>query len=251
MLVTIESPPVEFPVNVLSRQATFEIQYGHIQRPTHFNTSWDWAKYEVYAHKWIDVSEHDWGVALLNTNKYGHAVHSNVIRLSLLRASKSPDPTADIGEHRFSYALMPHTGSFQQAGVIQQSYQLTCPLQLYLTNNPGSHHPPPGFTMHRVLPLEIHESLSWFQVSDSAVIIDAVKKAEDREGCLLVRLYEAYGSRVKVTLRSCLPIIKVTLCNALEDIVNEPGGEVMWKGGSVELNFTPFQVISLLLYLEM
>ncbi|KAH8022840.1 hypothetical protein HPB51_006068 [Rhipicephalus microplus] len=104
---------VEFPVNILSRRATYEIQFGNVERPTHSNTSWDWAKYEVYGHKWIDLSEHGHGVALLNTCKYGHAVHGNVMRLSLLRAPKSPDPEADMGHHKFTYALMPHQGPLE------------------------------------------------------------------------------------------------------------------------------------------
>ncbi|KAH9368692.1 hypothetical protein HPB48_004711 [Haemaphysalis longicornis] len=101
---------VEFPANILSRRATYEIQFGHIERPTHFNTSWDWAKFEVYGHKWVDLSENGHGLSLLNTSKYGHAVHGNVLRLSLLRAPKSPDPDADMGHHHFTYALMPHQG---------------------------------------------------------------------------------------------------------------------------------------------
>uniref|UniRef100_A0A672RDL9 Alpha-mannosidase 2C1 n=1 Tax=Sinocyclocheilus grahami TaxID=75366 RepID=A0A672RDL9_SINGR len=101
---------VEFPVQVRSPNATYEIQFGHLQRPTHRNTSWDWARFEVWGHKWADLSEHGFGVALLNDSKYGYSIHENIMTLSLLRAPKAPDVNADMGHHNFTYALMPHTG---------------------------------------------------------------------------------------------------------------------------------------------
>ncbi|EHH63235.1 Alpha-mannosidase 2C1 [Macaca fascicularis] len=101
---------VEFPARVRSSQATYEIQFGHLQRPTHYNTSWDWARFEVWAHRWMDLSEHGFGLALLNDCKYGASVQGSVLSLSLLRAPKAPDATADMGRHEFTYALMPHKG---------------------------------------------------------------------------------------------------------------------------------------------
>ncbi|UYV61901.1 MAN2C1 [Cordylochernes scorpioides] len=271
---------VEFPVNVLAPHATYDIQFGHVQRPTHFNTSWDSARFEgqdphgkspdgdslrlkgmlqrqqdgldligaiwfkweavllVWGHKWMDLSEHDWGVALINTSKYGYSCHGNVMRLSLLRAPKSPDPHADQGEHRIVYALMPHYSTFQQAGVIQQAYQLHCPVQLHRTPSSAP----------RALPLDICHFFSWFQISTPAVIIDTIKKAEDRAGCLCMRLHEAYGSRVTAVLRSTLPLSKVILCNGYEDVAEDPSSRLDWRDGSVKLSFTPFQILSLLLY---
>ncbi|XP_015920065.1 alpha-mannosidase 2C1 [Parasteatoda tepidariorum] len=242
---------VEFPVNVLSPQATYEIQFGNLQRPTHSNTSWDWAKYEVCGHKWVDVSEYDWGVSILNKSKYGHSVRGNRMFLSLLRSPKCPDPKTDMGKHIISYAVMPHSKTFQQSGVIQQAYQLNYPLHIF----PTSHLAKPGAShyvtnAHRVLPLEMHESLSWFQVSDPAIIIEAVKKAEDRDDCLVVRMYESFGGRVHVNLKSCLPIHKAVLCNALEDVTESAQQKVKWKGNNLELTFSPFQIISVLLYIE-
>jgi hypothetical protein len=99
---------VAFPVDVRSLRATYEIQYGHVERPTHANTSWDVARFEVCAHKWADLSEPGYGVALLNDCKYGYDIAGNVIRLSLLRAPTWPDPVADRGHHRFTYRLFPH-----------------------------------------------------------------------------------------------------------------------------------------------
>ncbi len=101
---------VAFPVDILSPQATYEIQWGNVTRPTHRNTSWDWARFETCAHKWVDLSEGDYGVSLLNDCKYGHDIHDNVMRITLLRSPTMPDPMADFGEHQFKYSLYPHDG---------------------------------------------------------------------------------------------------------------------------------------------
>jgi alpha-mannosidase len=109
---------VAFPVDVLAPYATYEIQWGNVQRPTHRNTSWDWSRFETCAHKWVDLSEGNYGVSLLNDCKYGHDIRDNVIRLTLLRSPTMPDPTADVGEHQFKYTLYPHAG-----GVIVRLYE--------------------------------------------------------------------------------------------------------------------------------
>ncbi|GIY33122.1 alpha-mannosidase 2C1 [Caerostris extrusa] len=156
----------------------------------------------VCGHKWVDLSEYDWGVSILNKSKYGHSVRGNKMYLSLLRSPKSPDAKADMGKHIITYAIMPHSKTFQQAGVIQQAYQLNYPLHIF----PTSHLAKPGAShyvtnAHRVLPLEMHESLSWFQAvlpslraigGDPAIVIETVKKAEDRDDCLVVRMYESF-----------------------------------------------------------
>src|SRR5205814_8119174 len=112
-----------FPVTVNSPRATFDIQWGNVERPTHWNTSWDWARFETCAHKWIDLSEGDYGVSLLNDCKYGHDVRNNVMRISLLRSPTRPDPEADQGEHRFAYTLLPHRGSWDET-TINAAYAL-------------------------------------------------------------------------------------------------------------------------------
>ncbi len=119
---------VEFPLEIRSEQATYEVQYGHVQRPTHFNTSWDMARFEVCGHKWADLAEPGFGVALLSDSKYGYAAHRNILRLSLLRGPISPDPLADLGRHHFRYALLPHAGDFRSAGVIEEGYRFNVPL---------------------------------------------------------------------------------------------------------------------------
>lgn len=221
---------VEFPTTVHSANATYEIQFGHLQRPTHRNTSWDWARYEVWAHRWMDLSEHGFGIAVLNDCKYGCSVLGNVLSLSLLRAPKSPDATADIGHHEFSYAVMPHERSFQEAGVIQCAYNFCMPL---LTTS--------------ALPTP---RISWsaFTVLSPAIVLEAVKRAEKQPHSLVLRLYESYGSTVDTWLQTSLPVKEVFLCDLLErPCSNQP---VTFKDQGVKLSFTPFKVLSLLLVLQ-
>uniref|UniRef100_A0A667YA75 alpha-mannosidase n=1 Tax=Myripristis murdjan TaxID=586833 RepID=A0A667YA75_9TELE len=219
---------VEFPVRVRSPNATYEIQFGHLQRPTHRNTSWDWARFEVWGHKWADLSEHNFGVALLNDCKYGYSVHRNIMTLSLLRAAKAPDANADMGTHHFTYAIMPHTGSFQDASVIQCAYNLNFPLRL-IRSAPGT--------------------VPWsaLSVSDPAVILETVKQAEDRKGSLVVRLYESHGSSVTTMLRFTLPVREAWHCDLLER--PDPTQPAHITPDGIILNFSPFQIVSLLLHL--
>ena len=212
---------VEFPFNLRSQNATYEIQFGHLQRPTHFNTSWDLARFEVCAHHWADLSEPDFGVALLNDCKYGYSTHGNVMRLSLLRSPKNPDPTADQGQHTFRYALLPHSGSFQQAGIIEEGYAFNQPLIVFPTNKKPS-------------------QVSFFSTSSPHVLIETVKKAEDSDA-IVVRLYEAHGTRGTVRLRSSLPIKSITCCNLLE----EEDVAMQWSDGGVDFEVTPFKIVTL------
>ncbi|XP_048338131.1 alpha-mannosidase 2C1 isoform X2 [Sphaerodactylus townsendi] len=221
---------VEFPAKVRSPNATYEIQFGHLQRPTHWNTSWDWARFEVWSHKWMDLSEHGFGVALLNDCKYGCSVRGNVMSLSLLRAPKSPDATADMGHHQFTYAAMPHLGSFQEAGVIREAYNLNFPLH--------------------VAPCGSERCQAWsaFSVESPAVILETVKQAEDRSDALVIRLYESHGSTVETWLRLSLAVQEAVLCDLLER--PQPRGSLLLEERGVRLSFTPFQVQSVLLVLK-
>ncbi len=148
---------VEFPLNVRAEQAAYEIQFGHLHRPTHFNTTWDLARFEVCGHKWADLSEAGFGVALLNDCKYGYAAHGNLLRLSLLRSPTNPDAHADEGLHNFRYALFPHPGSLQEANVIQEALCFNVPLLLARSEGKPS-------------------SCAYFQVNSSSVVIDTVKR---------------------------------------------------------------------------
>jgi alpha-mannosidase len=217
---------VDFACGIRAVNATFEIQFGHLQRPTHFNTSWDIARFEVCGHRWADLAEPDFGVALLNDSKYGYAVHGNVMRLSLLRSPKKPDPQADMGDHAFTYSLMPHTRTFQDAGVITEALNLNMPLHLRGTSRRA-------------------ESVQWFNGSNPAFIIDTVKQAEESHD-IIVRGYEAHGTTGTTRISSSLPVRSAALCNLLE----EDEGELTWRDGAVDLSFTPFQIRTIRLALE-
>uniref|UniRef100_A0A671UPQ0 alpha-mannosidase n=1 Tax=Sparus aurata TaxID=8175 RepID=A0A671UPQ0_SPAAU len=226
---------VEFPVRVRSPNATYEIQFGHLQRPTHRNTSWDWARFEVWGHKWADLSEHNFGVALLNDCKYGYSVHENTMTLSLLRAPKAPDANADMGTHHFTYAIMPHAGSFQEASVIQSAYNLNFPLRS-IQCSPNT--------------------IPWsaFSVSSAAIILETIKQAEDRKRALVLRLYESHGSSVTTTLlflfiqfTAIWHVFFVVFCDLLER--HDPTQPAHMTSEGITLTFSPFQIVSLLLIL--
>ncbi len=121
---------VASPVDILNPAATYEIQWGNVQRPTHRNTSWVWARFETCAQKWVDLSEGDYGVSVLNDGKYGHDIRDNVVRISLLRSPTSPDPLADQGQHTFTYSVFPHTGNWDER-TIGAAYALNDPWIIY------------------------------------------------------------------------------------------------------------------------
>jgi alpha-mannosidase len=217
---------VEFPLNLHADYATYEIQFGHLRRPTHFNNSWDMARFEVCAQHWADFSEPDFGVSLLNDSKYGYSVHDNVMRLSLLRSPKMPDPQADMGTHSFRYALLPHADSPIEAGVIEEGYRFNSPLLIYPS-------------------LAELQSQSFFRVSGGSLVLDTVKKAEDSDAIIL-RIYEAHGKRGTCRLESSLPVSKAVQCNLLET----DESQLPWDENGVEIPYAPFQLITLKLYLR-
>ena len=118
---------VHFPTTITSEQATFDIQYGHVKRNTHKNTSWDRAKFEVVGHKYADLSNNDYGVALMNDCKYGYSIFDNTIDLNLLRSPNNPDADADIGYHEFIYSFYPHDKDLIRSNVIKESTLLNHP----------------------------------------------------------------------------------------------------------------------------
>lgn len=217
---------VAFPVAVRSLLATYEIQFGHVQRPTHANTSWDLARFEVCAHKWADLSEPGYGVALLNDSKYGYDIAGNVIRLSLLRSPTWPDPVADRGRQRFVYSLFPHRGDLRQAGVIDAAYDLNVPLHVTPVE-PGQAASP--------------RRRSFLSCNTPHVVIDTVKPPEDGSQGLVVRLYEAWGQRGPVTLTAPGEIGLAARCDLLE---RDPD-ELAVEGSSVTVDVSPFEIVTL------
>lgn len=211
---------VEFPVAVREEFATYDTPFGHVRRPTHFNTSWDMARFEVCAHKWADFSESGFGVALLNDSKYGYAVHGHVMRLSLLRAPQMPDKEADQGAHRFRYALMTHPGDFRTAGVILEAANFNAPLLLRRGTSA--------------------DAASWMACDMPSFVVETIKKAEDSNDCV-IRGYESWGGRGRATLSTALPVRRAFRSNALED----DGPAVSCSAGKIRFDVKPFEIITL------
>lgn len=184
---------VAFPVDIRSTYATYDIQYGNVRRPNHWNTSWDQARFESVAHRFVDLSEHDYGVSLLNDCKYGHDVKDNVIRLSLLKAATHPDYLQDQGVHEFTYSLYPHAGDFVEGRTVQEAAALNIPICI----NQGN----------MKLPFTSFISVNASKVKQPSseeitpIEIDAVKKAEDGKG-IIIRFHEYAGSRQRITLKT-------------------------------------------------
>ena len=208
---------VAFPVTVRADDATYEIQFGNLKRPTHMNTTQARAMFEVCAQRWADLGDGRYGVALLNDSKHGYDIHGSTMRLSLLRAPTHPDPTADQGKHSFTYALMPHPGDFRGAGVIEAAEDLNGPLRAVFTELPDG------------------EAESLIAVDTRQVIVEAIKRAEDSDA-VIVRLYEAWGRPCRAHVTTTLPARRVTLCDLLEREREET---------SLALDFRPFQIVTL------
>lgn len=194
-----------FPVDVRATRATYDIQFGSIERPTHWNTPFDVAHYENPAHKWVDLSEGNYGVALLNDCKYGYDVKDNVLRITLHRSPTEPDETADQGRHEFTYSLLPHAGHWRASDVIQEAYALNDPLMARLVS--GSHN------QFGDLPW----TYAWAEVDTDHVVLETIKKAED-ENAWIVRLYECKQYRSNaVAITFGQSIRKAVECNLLEE----------------------------------
>jgi alpha-mannosidase len=218
-----------FPVNVLSPTATYEIQFGNVERPTHHNTSWDWARFETAAQKWVDLSEGDYGVSLLNDCKYGHDIYRSTMRLTLLRGTTAPDPDADLGEHHFIYSLLPHTGKWNET-TIGEAYALNDPVIVHQVEGEGTKTATPG---------------SFVAVDLPNVIIETVKKAEDGHG-YIIRLYESQRMRGKCTLTAGFPLAGAWRANIME----EDQEELEINGKVVSFAIRPYQILTLRLVPE-
>ncbi|MEV6964087.1 glycoside hydrolase family 38 C-terminal domain-containing protein [Hamadaea sp. NPDC051192] len=210
-----------FPLGVHTDQATAEIQFGHLRRPIHTNTSWDDARFEIWAHRWLHVGEPSYGVAVLNDATYGHDVTrgpgATTVRLTLVRAPHSPDPQADQDVHRFAYALMPGAGV---ADATVEGYRLNLPLRV---TGAESAYP------------------SLVTSSHPGVIVEAVKLADDRSGDVIVRLYEARGDRAETRLTAGFPMRAATIVDLLERHV----AEVAVGDREAAVALRPFQILTL------
>lgn len=219
-----------FPVDILSPTATYEIQWGNVQRPTHRNTSWDWARFETCAQKWVDLSEGNYGVSLLNNGKYGHDIHNNNIRISLLRSPTSPDPLADQGRHTFTYSLLPHTGTWDE-GTIGAAYALNDPWLVHTASSPGQAASQKD-AVSSLKPL--------IQAHQPNIVIETIKQAEDGQG-IIVRLYESQRQRGLFTFTTSFPLQQAWRTNLLEQ--NEKELEIHEQQLSLSLH--PYEIATI------
>jgi alpha-mannosidase len=218
----------EFDTAIDAAQVRCEVQYGHLFRNTHRNLPQDRAKFEICAHKWISLEEAGGGVALLNDCKYGYDVSGGVMRVSLLRSPMAPDPEADQGEHRFTYALLPFGGAFEEAGIIPSAYELNVKALTEYAAPAGPGKP----AAHSLCSLD-----------GEGVIIESVKAPERGGGkALVLRLYESLGGPRRGVLSFDRPVAAVYLTDMLE----ENGAELPFSGNSVPLDFRPFEIKTLL-----
>ena len=215
-----------FPVRVRSHEATFETMYGAVKRPTHRNTTWEAARFEVAAHRFCDLSEPGYGVALLNDGKYGHSVRDNVIGVSLLRGPLYPDPYADEGVHRFTYSLFPHLGSWEEAGVVREAFALNSPLFRVDQSSVG--------------PVTSRKA-GFVTAGGIELALGSLKRAEGG-GALILRLYEPHGARGTASLRFGRTVEKVERTNLLED---SPVDELSVENEVVRFEVRPFEVTTL------
>jgi alpha-mannosidase len=207
-----------FPADVFYNEATYDIQYGNVRRPTHKNTSWDEARFEVCAHKWMDVSEDGYGVSLLNDCKYGHSADDKGIALTLLKSSVYPDPDADQCLHSFTYSLMPHEGSWRGAGTANMAARLNTPVIAHENR-------------HAAMP-------AFASVDAENVTIEVVKQALDGNGAI-VRLYETFGRRTQgAALNLGFDAEKLYECNLLE----EPLREIGLDGRTAAFSLRPYEI---------
>ena len=190
-----------FPLEVNSTEATFEIQYGNVKRPTVSNTSWDTARFEVCHQKWMDVSEGGYGISILNDCKYGVSVEENVVGLTLLKSGRYPNPVADREVHDAVYSVLPHTGSWQEAGTVAEAYQLNNPLFAVVPEH-----------KHNTLPSQY----SVVSHKHRNIMIESVKKAEDSDGTI-IRLYEFENTKTNARLQLGTKAKKVWRCNLMEE----------------------------------
>lgn len=206
-----------FPINVNTPIAYYEIPYGIYWKPTHKNTSWEKAQFEIPIHRFIDLSQGDFGVSILNNGKYGHSINENIIGITLIRSPLTPDYSADLGIHEFTYAILPHKGSLSEL-TIKESEELNRPLYVLNINQK----------------LDDNFLLTWDKTN---IILGAIKKAEDGNGIIL-RLVEYLGKEENIKLYFKIPIIEAFETNLLEEIEKT----VPVNNSVIELKIKPFEI---------
>lgn len=214
---------VAFPVDVRSTMATYDVQFGNVKRPTHWNTSWDMARFETVAQQWVDLSQRDYGVSLLNNCKYGHDIKDNVIRLTLLKSATHPDPVQDQGEQNFTYSLLPHTGDFVEGNTVKKAYELNQPLTY----------------INGVMKEDIKTKM--FNFNDAYILVDAIKKSED-EDMVVLRFHEYSGSKQNVKISSDYNIVAWQETNLMEKPLEDLRNE-----SEINLELNPYEIKTIMI----
>ena len=214
---------VEFPVDIHTDEATFDIQFGNVTRKIHTNTSWEQARFESCGQKWIDFSEGHYGVSVLNDCKYGHSVKDSVVSLTLIKCGVEPNQNTDVEMHYFTYALYPHAEDWRRGGTVQEGYKLNLPM--YAVNGG-----------------EAGKCYSFASVEQNNVILETVKQAESGEGTVL-RLYEAHNARTKATVKLPEGVKAAYITNLLEEIEEE----LPVKDGKITFTVKPYEIMTILL----
>jgi len=212
---------VSFPTTIRSDQASYDIQYGFVKRPTHRNTSWDIARFEVAGHRYADLSDNDKGIALLNDCKYGYKVYDNVLDLNLLRSPTYPDPDADIGRHEFTYSILPHDRPLTESDVMDQAAQLNS--QLLIADGYAS-----------------NSLLYSVKFRGDGVNLEVVKRAE-KDDSLVLRLVEFRGKHSSCSISFDCPQYKINKT----DLIEWQDGELLAENEPVALELKPFEIVTL------
>jgi alpha-mannosidase len=206
---------VAFPLAVHADEATYEVAFGAVRRPTHYSTRQDLARFEVPGHRWADLSEYGFGVAVLTDSKYGYSAFGDTLRITLLRAPALPD--VEERSHAFAYALLPHAGSWQDGGVVAEAAAFNSPVRW--SEGPAG---------------------SWAS-AEGGLVLDTVKRAEDSDA-LVLRLYEPHGGRGVALVRLAAPVSHAVRANLLED----EGGALEVRDGAIVVPFCPWQIVTVM-----
>ncbi len=214
-----------FPINVRADKASYETQFGYVERPTHGNTSWDAAKFEVCGHKYADISEDDYGAAILNDCKYGYNAEGSTLKLTMLKCGTYSYEEADKEHHSFTYSFMPHGGNHKQGKVVQEAYKLNRPLCAVKTQGGGS----------------LADGFSLVKCNKENVIIETVKKAE-RSNATVIRAYDAYNRSTKAEITFDFDVKCAYICDLMENKLEE----LNVKDNKVIIPVSAFEIVTVM-----
>ena len=214
-----------FPLDIRTTYATYDVQFGNLTRPTHMNTSWDAAKFEVCGHKWADMSEYDYGVSLLNDCKYGYSAYENVLKLTLLKAATYPNPEADREVHNFTYSIYPHEGDFRVGNTVKEGYLLNMPMTASVIGKTSG---------------KLSDNFSLVSCDSENIVVETVKKAEDDDG-IIVRMFDCYNKKTEATLEFGFDFSKAYICDLMENTIEE----IKAEGRKITLPVKNYEIVSL------